>query len=92
MVGRGGIDPCLWNDEGPDDDLRSLVKSVVQAVAVLAIRVRAQEAKLAEQDRLASHIDYMEGEVDDLQSTIKRVDARIDGLVSMLTEAKGEDR
>lgn len=90
MVGRGGVDRRLW-DQGGDDDLREVVEGMARAVAVLAIRLRGIEGKLDEEDRLAAHLDYVEGETDDLRSTIQRVDARIDGLVSLLTGSGGGD-
>ena len=79
MVGRGGVDRRLWDQGG--NELRELTR----VVAILAIRLRGIETKLVEDDRLAAHLDYVEGETDDLRSMIQRVDARIDGLVAMLT-------
>ena len=79
VVGRGGVDRRLWDQGG--NELRELTR----VVAILAIRLRGIETKLVEDDRLAAHLDYVEGETDDLRSMIQRVDARIDGLVAMLT-------
>ena len=87
-VRRGGVDPALGGRG--DDELRATVDVLSSALAVLAMRVQAQGARLDELGVAAAHVDCVEEETIVLRSLVERVDARLDGLLAMLTEG-GDD-
>ena len=81
---RGGVDPALGGRG--DGELRAAVDVLSAAVAVLAMRVQVQGARLDELGVAAAHVDCVEEETIVLRSLVERVDARLDGLVEMLTD------
>ena len=85
MVDRGGIDPMLGSGGGNPG---ALIDALASAIALLTIQVRGQEARIAELQGLAAHLDHVEGEAEGLREALSQLNGRIDRLVAMLTDTR----